>query len=95
MTAAANVLLLPEQPAIALNPADEQWVVDPPRGAWKAKLRRFAHALRDPAVYIPGAVLVFIILACFFGPLLFSMPSRLWANAIASTGGCASTPENG
>jgi peptide/nickel transport system permease protein len=70
-----NVLILSEQPTIVLNPADEQWVIDPPRGAWKAKLRRFVHALRDPAVYLPGGVLVFIVLACFFAPLIFSMPS--------------------
>jgi peptide/nickel transport system permease protein len=75
VTADANVLVLPEQPAVVLNPGDEQWVVNPPRGAWKAKVQRFAHALRDPAVYIPGAVLLFVVLACFFGPLIFSMPS--------------------
>jgi len=70
-----NVLILSEQPRIVLNPADEQWVIDPPRGAWKAKLRRFVHALRDPAVYLPGGLLIFIVLACFFAPLIFSMPS--------------------
>ncbi|HEY5274443.1 MAG TPA: ABC transporter permease [Acidimicrobiales bacterium] len=75
MTANTDVLVLAEQPAIVLSPADEHWVVEPPRGAWKAKVQRFAHALRDPAVYIPGSVLLFIILACFFGPLVFSAPS--------------------
>jgi peptide/nickel transport system permease protein len=75
LIANTDVLVLGEQPAVVLNPADEHWVVEPPRGAWKAKVQRFVHALRDPAVYLPGSVLVFIILACFFGPLLFSAPS--------------------
>ena len=70
-----DILVLAERPLITLTPADERWVVDPPHGAWKAKVQRFAHALRDPAVYIPGAILLFIILACFLGPILFSLPS--------------------
>jgi peptide/nickel transport system permease protein len=75
MTGNTDILVLAERPTIVLGPADELWVVDPPRGAWKAKVQRFAHALRDPAVFIPGAILLFIILACFLGPILFSAPN--------------------
>ena len=60
---------------VVLRPLDEAWVTNPPRGAWKAKSRRFVYALRDPAVFIPGAVLVLIVLACFAGPTLFSLPN--------------------
>jgi peptide/nickel transport system permease protein len=71
----SDLLVLAERPSILLTPADEKWVIDPPRGAWKAKVQRFAHAFRDPAVYIPGAVLLFVVLVCFLGPTLFSLPS--------------------
>lgn len=60
---------------VVLRPLDEAWVTNPPRGAWKAKTRRFLYALRDPAVWIPGSLLVLIVLACFFGPTLFSLPN--------------------
>lgn len=62
-------------PVVALRTFDEEWVNHPPRGAWKAKTRRFVYALRDPAVFIPGAILIFIIGACFLGPALFSVPN--------------------
>ena len=62
------------QPKLVLLPPDESWVTDPPRGAWKAKVQRFIYALRDPAVFIPGAVLLLIVLACFLGPVLFNIP---------------------
>jgi len=62
------------QPEIILRPPDEAWVTDPPRGAWKGKVQRFIYALRDPAVFIPGTVLLIIVLACFLGPVIFNIP---------------------
>lgn len=60
---------------VTLRTFDEEWVNHPPRGAWKAKSRRFVYALRDPAVFIPGAILIFIIAACFLAPAVLSVPN--------------------
>jgi len=57
-----------------VGPADELWVVDPRVARGK---QRFSASPRvaGSAVFIPGAILLFIILACFLGPILFSAPN--------------------
>jgi peptide/nickel transport system permease protein len=67
--------LVPGRAALSLEPRDEQWVVQPPRGLWKAKVYKFVRTFRDPAVAIPGAVLFLIVVLCFFGPAIFNLPS--------------------
>jgi len=61
--------------ALTLEPRDELWVVEPPRGQWRTKVRRFARTFRDPAVAIPAVVLVIIVGSCFLGPTIGRLPS--------------------
>ena len=42
---------------------------------WHAKVKRIARAFRDPAVAIPAALLVSIVLICFLGPLIGRLPN--------------------
>jgi peptide/nickel transport system permease protein len=68
---------------------DESWVVTPPRGIWFAKVKRIARAFRDPAVAIPAAVLLAIILICFLGPIIGGLPdpnAGLLSNALRRPG---------
>ena len=61
--------------SLDLEPQDELWVVEPPRGQWRVKVRRFRRTFRDPAVAIPAAVLVIMVGACFLGPTIGGLPS--------------------
>jgi peptide/nickel transport system permease protein len=60
---------------VVLDPWDEEWVLRPPRGMWRAKALRIISAFRDPAVAIPGFLLIAIVLSCFLGPLTGAVPN--------------------
>lgn len=72
MTAVASP---PVAGALSLGSADEAWVVTPPAGLWRAKLWRFLRAFRDPAVALPAVVFLGIVLVCYLGPLIVTLPS--------------------
>ena len=57
-----------------LQPQDEAWVVSTRRGLWRAKIWIILRAFRDPAVAIPAGVLTAIVLICFLGPIIGSLP---------------------
>jgi peptide/nickel transport system permease protein len=58
-----------------LTAGDRTWVGRPAYYALGAALRRRAAGLRRPGVAIPGAILLLIVVACFFGPTLLSLPN--------------------
>jgi peptide/nickel transport system permease protein len=61
-------------PSSALPEADLAWIADGRRIARQRKIERIARAFRDPAVGIPALVLAIIVIGCFLGPILFSLP---------------------
>lgn len=60
---------------MSLGASDEEWVRVGRRALRQTRLRRVAAAFRDPAVAIPAGLLVFIVIACFIGPILFNLPN--------------------
>ncbi|MFC6022544.1 ABC transporter permease [Plantactinospora solaniradicis] len=75
--------------SIAVSDADEAWISAPRRDRQLARLTQLGRALRAPSVGIPAAVFVVVVLACFAGPALLSLPSPVTgdlANAMAPMG---------
>lgn len=58
---------------VALGALDEEWVLRPQRAQWGRKFQHFILTFRDPAVAVPGAIFVIIVLACFLGPTVFHL----------------------
>lgn len=80
MEVKAENLPIKSLPDVVLSPADELWVVAPPRGIWMVKVKRIVKAFRDPAVAIPAVILLGIMLACFLGPLFGGVPNPDYGN---------------
>jgi peptide/nickel transport system permease protein len=68
-----------------LNPADEAWAATRPSGDLRRRVVKWLYAFRDPAVSIPAAVLVIILLLCFLGPIVFGLPDPNLDNLSAIT----------
>lgn len=64
----------PAPARVTLSEADLEWVATGARVIWRKKLLRTLRTLRDPGVAMPAAILLFIILGCFFGPIVLGLP---------------------
>jgi peptide/nickel transport system permease protein len=63
-----------------LDAATVGWINITPGRRLRSGTLRLGRALRDPAVAIPAAILVLLILACFAGPALLGVPSPTVGN---------------
>jgi peptide/nickel transport system permease protein len=57
-----------------LTSAESVWVTTPSRGRLLAVLRTWGRAIRSPAVAIPLAIFLLIVIACFAGPAILRLP---------------------
>jgi peptide/nickel transport system permease protein len=57
-----------------LTTGDRTWVGRPAYFAVGSAFKRRLSGLRRPGVAIPGAILLLIVVACFFGPTLLGLP---------------------
>jgi peptide/nickel transport system permease protein len=58
---------------LALPDADLDWVEGPREHRFRARLHGALRVLATPAVGIPGAVFLLVVLACFAGPAVFGI----------------------
>jgi peptide/nickel transport system permease protein len=54
-----------------LSELDESWIRTGYRARWWIKFVRIGRTFRDPGVAVPAGLLLFIVLACFLGPIAF------------------------
>jgi peptide/nickel transport system permease protein len=59
---------------LTLPDADLAWIDAPREHRLQASARRALRAAATPAVAIPGAVFLLVVLACFAGPAVFGIP---------------------
>jgi peptide/nickel transport system permease protein len=70
----SEATILADRPDDKAAMLERDWAVGAVR-EHRSRTRSFIRAFRDPSVFVPGAMLLLIVLLCFVGPWIFNLPN--------------------